>query len=260
MSSRTQLTKQVRYSLLSFRRNPAATFFTAVLPLIFLVLFTSIFGNDTIASTGSAGGIRAATFYVPGILGLSVVSATMVNLAITSVSKRENGILKRVRGTPLRPWVYVSAEISAALVITSVMTVLVVGIGWVLFDVSLFAAGVVNLLITLVLGAGSFCALGLAMSSIIPNEKAAPAVTNMIVLPLYFVSDVFIITDDETPRVITLIGDVFPVKHMGQALGESFDPFISGTPMAWGHWAVLALWGAFGVAAAISRFRWMPRD
>lgn len=255
MSAGTQLATQARFSLLSFRRNPAATFFTVVLPLIFLLLFTSLFGNEEIDDTG----VKLATVYVPGILALSVISATMVSLAINITTKRENGILKRVRGTPLRPWVFVAGEITAGLAVTALMTVLVVGIGRVLFDVTLFAAGIPNLLISLVLGAAAFSALGLALTVIIPNEKAAPAVTNMVVLPLYFVSDVFIPSNDDTPRFITLLGDIFPIKHLSLALAQTFDPIIEGTPMAWKHWVVIAAWGAFGALVAVRRFSWTPR-
>ena len=101
----TQLRYQVKFDLTMFRRDPASTFFTVIFPLIFLFLFTSIFGNEE-----TAGGVRLATFYVPGILALSIVSATMVNEAITMVSRRERGMLKRVRGTPLRPWVFVLSQ------------------------------------------------------------------------------------------------------------------------------------------------------
>ena len=126
--------------------------------------------------------------------------------------------------------------------------------------VTLFTAGIPNLLVSLVVGAAAFCALGLAMTVIIPNENAAPAITNMVVLPLYFVSDVFIPSNDDTPRWITFIGDLFPIKHLAAALGETFDPGIDGTPMAWDHWAVIVGWGAFGAVVAARRFRWTPRD
>ena len=246
-----QLRSQAGFDLLTFRRNPAATFFTVVLPLIFLFLFTSIFGNEEI------DGVRVANFYVPGILALSIISATMVNIAITTVTRRETGVLKRVRGTPLRPWVFVGSQVLASVVIATVMTVLVVLVGWLVFDVQVQASGMPSLIISLLLGTAAFCSLGLALTSIIPSENAAPAVTNAVALPLYFVSDIFIITDD-TPTVIATIGNLFPIKHLGQALTESFNPFIEGTPMPWGHWAVIAGWGLFGLAATVAGFRWTP--
>lgn len=251
MSWLSQLRTQGSFDLLTFRRNPAATFFTVVLPLIFLFLFTSIFGNEEI------NGVRVANFYVPGILALSIISATMVNMAITTTTRREQGVLKRVRGTPLRPWVFVGGQVLASLAIAVVMTVLVILVGWLVFDVQLQSSGVPSLVITVIIGTAAFCALGLALTTIIPSVNAAPAFTNAIALPLYFVSDIFIITED-TPSFISTIGNLFPIKHLGQALTESFNPFIEGTPMPWGHWAMVVGWGLFGAAVTATRFRWTP--
>lgn len=255
MSWFSQLVTQSKYNLLIFRRNPAATFFTVVLPLIFLVLFTSFFGNEVIDSSG----VRAANFYVPGILALAVVSATLVNLAITTTSRREEGVLKRVRGTPLRPWVFIVAQVLAGLVITAIMTVLVIVMGRLLFDVTFQFRALPGFLISLIIGTVIFSALGLALSTIIPSIEAAPAFTNAAVLPLYFVSDVFILSGDDTPRFLTLIGDIFPIKHLVEALTEAFNPFIDGVPLPWTNWLVMAAWGAFGLFVAITRFRWTPR-
>lgn len=256
-SIRSQLASQVRFDLLAFRRTPAATFFTVVLPLVFLILLTAVFGDETM---DSRGGIRVANFYVPGILGLAIVSATMVNLAITTVTRREQGILKRVRGTPLRPSVFLASLVIAAIVIASAMTVVVLGVGRLLFDVSVRWEGVPALLVTLVLGAAAFCAMGLALTTVIPSVSAAPAITNAIVLPLYFVSEVFLVTDGEGPRIIEVIGDIFPVKHLVSALFESVDPLATGWALPLGHWAVLVAWGALGAVVAVTRFRWTPWD
>ncbi len=256
MTWTSQLRSQVKFDLLIFRRNPAATFFTVIFPLILLVLMTSIFGNQVIESRND---IRVANFYVPGILGLALISATLVNLAMNTTNRREEGILKRVRGTPMRPWVFVTGQVLASIVIALVMTLLVIVIGRVFFDVSLQTRGIPALVISLVVGTASFCALGLALTTIIPSINAASAITNAVVLPLYFVSDVFVISDG-TPRFISFIGDLFPIKHLVGALFESFDPFTVGTPMPWGHWAVVAAWGAFGVLVTATKFRWTPWD
>ncbi len=252
MSAVSQLKNQSAFDLLRFRRNPAAAFFTVILPLIFLVLFTSLFGNETFDN-----GAKLATFYVPGILGLSIVSATMVNLAITTTTRRERGMLKRLRGTPLPPWVFVASQIVMATVIATFMTVLIIIIGRILFGVALQWSAVPTLIISLIIGAAAFCAMGLALSTIIPSEDAAPAVTNAIALPLYFVSDVFVVTED-APRFIEVIGNIFPVKHLVSSLQPAFDPFVEGTPMEWGHWAVVAAWGVFGAVVTMTRFRWTP--
>ena len=137
------------------------------------------------------------------------------------------------------------------------MTAVVIGIGRVLFDVALPLEGVPGLLVTVLVAAVAFSAMGLALSVIIPSVEAAPAITNAVVLPLYFVSDVFIVTDS-TPRYLRIIGDVFPVRHLTQALVRSFDPNTAGTPLPWNHWGVIALWGLAAAVVVARRFRWTP--
>ncbi len=247
-----RLRRQVGFDLLIFRRNPAATFFTVILPLIFLVIFTSIFGNETMSN-----GAKVATLYVPGILALAIISATAVNVAISMTTRRERGVLKRVRGTPIPPWIFVAAQAIAGFAISALMTVIIVVVGRILFGVSLNASGIPSLVITLLIGASSFAMIGLAMTVIIPSEDAAPAVTNAIMLPLYFISDVFI-SGDQVPSWVQTVGNLFPVRHLAHSLQESFDPFAEGTPMPWNHWLVIAAWGAFAAAVTLSKFRWTP--
>ena len=254
----TALIRQVNFDLLIFRRNPAATFFTIILPIIFLLIFTSLFGNDEIGPNN----VRAATFYVPGILALAIISATAVNLAITMTTRRERGVLKRVRGTPIPARTFVASQALAGFVLSAIMTVLIIIIGRVLFDVSLIIDGIPSLIITILIGAASFAAMGLALTSIIPSEDAAPAVTNAIFLPLYFISDVFIppgASSGGEDSFLSRVADFFPVKHLANALQDSFDPFIEGTPFPWENWVVIAIWGAVGAVVTLTSFRWTPK-
>ncbi|MDH3302512.1 MAG: ABC transporter permease [Acidimicrobiia bacterium] len=248
-----RLRRQVLFDLLIFRRNPASTFFTVILPLIFLVIFTSIFGNETLAN-----GAKVATLYVPGILALAIISATTVNLAITMTARRERGILKRVRGTPMPPWVFVASQAVAGFALSVLMTVLITFVGWLLFGVTLNGPGIPSLIISVLIGAMSFAVMGLALTAIIPSEEAAPAVTNALMLPLYFISDVFI-PGDQIPDWVQTVADLFPVKHLSLALQESFDPFAEGAPWPWENWLVIAVWGAVAALVAIRGFRWTPR-
>lgn len=254
MRSLGQLASEAKFNLLGFRRSPAATFFTVVLPLIFLMIFTSIFGNDIISSTGA----RVATLYVPGILALALISANFMNAAIVTVIRRETGVLKAMRATPLPPWIYVGGQVAASLALTALMTVLVIGIGWVGYGVRVQPAALPSLLISLLVGAAAFSALGLAVTCVCPSEQAAPAITNMCVLPLYFVSDVFI-PSEGAPRWMVVIGDIFPIKHLAHALGHTFDPFSEGIPMPVSRWLIIAAWGVFGVLVTLRWFRWTPR-
>lgn len=255
MNRLAQLRSETSFNLLGFWRSPAATFFTVVLPLVFLVIFTSIFGNEIISSTGA----RVATVYVPGILALALISATFMNQAIVTVIKRESGVLKAMRATPLPPWVYVGGQVGSSVVLTALMTVLVIGIGRFIYGVEIQANALPSLFISLALGAIAFSAMGLAITCVCPSEQAAPAITNMCVLPLYFVSDVFI-PSDNAPRWMIVVGDIFPIKHLAHALGRTFDPFVAGVPMPGWRWLVIAAWGAFGVLVAVRWFRWTPRD
>lgn len=247
------LRHQTRFDLLVFIRNPAATFFTAILPIIFLVLFTALFGNQEMDN-----GVRVATLYVPGILALAIISATAVNVAFAMTTRRERGVLKRVRGTPMPPPVFVAAQAIAGFTISLVMTVLIIVIGRVVFDVSLIVDGIPTLLITLLIGATSFSVIGLAITTIIPSEEAAPAVTNAIMLPLYFISDVFI-AGDQVPGWIQAIANIFPVRHLSHALQESFDPTVTATPWPVDHWLVIGAWGAVATVVTLTRFEWTPR-
>ena len=142
--------RQLNFDLLIFRRNPAATFFTVILPLIFLILFTSIFGNGTLSN-----GAQVSTVYVPGILTLAIVSATAVNVAITMTTRRERGVLKRVRGTPIPPPVFILSQSLAGTVIAFAMTLVISVIGRVLYGVSLQFETLPSLIISLIVGAMS---------------------------------------------------------------------------------------------------------
>ncbi|MCA1824833.1 MAG: ABC transporter permease [Mycobacteriales bacterium] len=247
------VTHQIRYDLKVFVRNPASLFFTAALPVIFLVVFATIFGNEK----APGHDYRMATYYVPGIVGLSVVSATFVNLAISLTILRENGVLKRVRGTPLRPSVFIAGRIATALVIAAVLVVVVGGIGALLYDVRLPSHTLPGLAVTLVVAATSFCALGIAATSFIPSENASSPITNAIVLPLYFISGTFF-SVDEAPSWLRQVASYFPIRHFNEAMFAVFDPRTRGAGVFGGHLLVIALWGLVGLVVA-RRFRWSPR-
>lgn len=246
---------QFRFDQRVFWRNPASVFFTVMLPIIFLVIFASMFGDDTIAELG---GISVATYYVPGITTLAVVSATLVSVAIALTEARESGRLKRVRSTPLPPWAFVAGRVGNAIVVSLLLVVLVTAIGAALYGVEVPTATIPALLVTLLVGAFAFCALGFALSAAIPSEDAAPAITNVTVLPLYFLSGVFI-PETEIPDGILRVADLFPIRHFFDALLTGFDPLTTGAGFDLGSLAVVAGWGLAGLAVSVRAFRWSPR-
>jgi ABC-2 type transport system permease protein len=248
---------QFRYDQRTFWRDPAAVFFTVALPIVFLLLFVSIFGNDPIEVEGRT--LRGATYYVPGIVTLALVSATLVNLSITVTMARERGVLKHLRSTPLPPWVFMAGRIGTAAVVTVLLVVVLLALGRLFYDVTVPTNTVPGVVLSVVVGTASFCALAFALTAVIPSENAAPPITNAIVLPLYFMSGLFV-PEDQLPETMRLVAEAFPVKHLFQALLTAFDPTTSGTGIRGGHVAVMAVWGVAGLLAATRLFRWTPRS
>lgn len=245
---------QFRYDQRIFWRNPAAVFFTVLFPLIFLFLFAGLFGDEEIEGLG----VEVATYYVPGIITLSVVSATLVSLSMTLVVSREAGRLKRFRGTPLPAWAFIAGRVGNSVVVSLLMVVIVTAIGAIAFGVEVPTATAPALLVTVLVGAFAFCSLGFALSAAIPSQEAAPAITNATVLPLYFISGVFI-PETEIPAGVLSVADIFPIRYFFEAFFAAFDPATTGAGFEWGQLAVVAAWGVVGLLAALRWFRWTPK-
>ena len=249
--------RQVAWHNKAFWRNPAAAFFTFAFPLMFLVIFTSIFDDTATLHTGQE--VALSTYYTGSILAFSVITACYTNVAISVTSLREEGILKRVRGTPLPGWSYLTGKVIHSVLLMVLLVVIVVAFGAAFYDVEVPTTSLPAFVVTLLVGAAAFAALGLAASVVTPNVDAAPAVTNATVLPLLFLSGVFVPIDD-APRWMHVVGDIFPVKPFLEAVLASFFPS-DAHPRGWepAHLLVVAAWGAAGLAFAARQFRWDPR-
>jgi ABC-2 type transport system permease protein len=226
------------------------------LPLLFLVLFNALFGDSELEIDGRQ--LDGSTFYVPGIAALSVVSACYTNVGMMVTIARDLGVLKRMRGTPLPPWAYIFGRLGQALLVSVLMVVIVTVVGAVAYGTQLPESTLPGFLVTLLVGSLAFCALGLALTAVIPNADAAPAVTNATILPLLFVSNVFVPLQDP-PEWLAIVGDIFPVKHFAAALQTAFHPDTTGAGFEWGHLAVIAAWGVAGAVLAVRFFSWEPR-
>jgi ABC-2 type transport system permease protein len=245
---------QFRFDQRIFWRNPASVFFTVALPVVFLVIFNAIFGSEYIEELG----IETSTYYVPAIITLAVVSATTQSLAIRLTVDRENGILKRGRGTPLPNWVFFAGKVGNAVVISVLMLVVVSAMGVVFYDVDVPWDKLPAILVTLVVGAAAFCCLGVALTAAIPSEDAAAPIANVALLPLYFLSGVFI-PESEIPEGILKFADIFPIRHFFEAFFAAYDPAAGGSGFEWGNLAIVVAWGLVGFALAVKFFRWTPR-
>ena len=255
MSGLALFAHQFRYDQKAFWRNPASVFFTVMFPVILLLIFATVFGGQTV---NVRGGIKTTAYYVPAIITLAVISATMQSLAMSLVIAREDGRLKRGRGTPMPPWVFIAGRVGNSIVTAVVMLVLLAVIGGLVYSVSFPWGRIPEVLLVLAIGAASFSTLGIALTAAIPTQDAAAPIVNFILLPLYFLSGVFI-PDDQLPSGIIHFADVFPIRHFFLAF---FDAYVPGGLHAvdWGHLLIVMIWGVGGLLLALRFFRWTPRS
>src|SRR5207253_1407576 len=160
--------RQVWYINKAFLRNPASLFFTLIFPLMFLVIFSVIFGNGHV-QVGPGQTVRVATFYVPAISAFSVITACYTNIAIALSFSRDSGALKRIHGSPLPVWSYMLARILHAIAIAILLVMVCGAFGAVFYGATLPTSTLPAFALTLVVGAAAFCALGVALTSVIPN-------------------------------------------------------------------------------------------
>ncbi|HEX2025696.1 MAG TPA: ABC transporter permease [Actinomycetota bacterium] len=255
MSDLVQALRVVRFTNRAFWRNPANAFFTFVFPLMFLVIFTALFGTGTVPVAGRE--VNTSTFYVGAILSFSIITATYTNLAMNITFTRDMGILKRVRGTPMASWSYMVGRILHAILITILLVIIVVTFGALFYDAEVPSDTLPAFLLTIAVGAASFSALGLAVTSVIPNADAAPAIVNASILPLLFLSGIFIPIQDPNAWYVT-VAKVFPVYHFAEAMNSAYFS-VSGSGLEGQHLLILGAWGLAGVILAARFFSWEPR-
>lgn len=245
---------RIRWEQKEFWRNPAAAAFTFAFPLMFLVIFIAINGNATVEIQG--GKVRFAQYYVPAIVSFGIISACYTNLAFSVCIRREKGLLKRMRGTPLSSTLYLGGLVGSVIVVSVILTILTIGLGLAFYGVS-FPGRYLALAVTIAAAAFCFSAVGVAVSTVVPNEDAAPAIINFILFPLLFISGTF--GPIGSSSALAKIANVFPIRHLNLQIVEVFNPYSTGTGIIATHVAMLLLWGVIGLAVAVRRFRWDPR-
>ncbi len=243
---------QARFDLLGILRNRQARFFTIALPVIFLFIFVGIFGNHV-----DPQGVKLSTTYVPGLSALGVISSSFINLVITITVQREEGILKRRRASPVPAWVLIVGRTLTAVCMSLAVVAVLMAIGRLVFGVHLRLAALPGIAVAVVVGSITFCVLGYAFSTVIRNEDAAQPMVQAVMLPLYFISGIFI-SNDTIPHWLQRVALVFPVAHLADILRNAYDPTKSGVGIVWVDLGVMALWAAGGLAIALWRFSWVP--
>jgi ABC-2 type transport system permease protein len=247
MSDATLAWRQYRLERKMFWRNPTAAFFSFVLPLIFLFLFGAVF----------SGNQANLNVLVPGIAGLSVMATTFNALATQMTFLREQGVLKRVRGTPLPGTSYLSGIIGSAATNAVIQILIIIVAGKLFFGLG-WPKDWAELAIFTVLGVACFASMGVAFSHVIPNFEAAPAYTNLVFLPMIFISGVFFDVDN-VPTFLRDIANALPLVHVINGISAAL---VTGAPITdhLSDLAVVAVWTLACVILAVRGFSWSARD
>jgi ABC-2 type transport system permease protein len=230
-----------------FWRSREAAFFSFAFPILMLALIGSVYGDAEIEGTS------APTYLLIGLVGYGVAANAFAGLAITLVVRREAGLLKRVRGTPLPPATYLAAVIGSTVVVIGLQVVaqlllgvLVLGADW--------PARPALLVLAVAVGAATFAALGMAVTAVIRSAEGSSAVVNAIYLPMAITSGVFF-SREQLPAFLEAVSELLPLTYLLELLragfieGESFGPSAL---------AAAVVWGVFGAAVAVRMFRWEP--
>jgi ABC-2 type transport system permease protein len=241
---------ELRVQQLVFWRSREAALFIFLFPLLLFVLLGSVY-------SGTIYGVPAPQALLAGLVGYGCANTAFAGLAIQLVVRRELGILKRLRATPLPAATYIAASLASTLTVFVVQTVALFLIGR-LFYGTPFPGAAGSLALAVVLGAGAFAALGVAAASLIRSAEGSSAVVNFILLPMAFLTGSFGPTR-HYPGFLRAIGDVLPLKYFIDIVNAVYlhGHEIWSKPSAIG---VVAAWGALGLVVAALKFRWEPRE
>jgi ABC-2 type transport system permease protein len=242
---------ELRAQQLLFWRNREAAFFSFLFPIILLVLLGSVYGSDEIE------GVRGSTYLLAGLIGYGVAAAAFASLAITLVVRREAGLLKRVRGTPLSPGIYLAAVIASIVIVIALQAAAQVLIGYFLLDADL-PASPASFVVVIALGAAAFAALGVAITAVIRTAEGSSAVVNAIYLPMAFISGAFFSPSD-MPQFLEAVSEALPLTYLLRLIRSTFieGEVLSSSP---GAIAAVVVWGCLGLVVALRMFRWEPRE
>jgi ABC-2 type transport system permease protein len=244
---------ELRTEQVLFWRNREAAFFTFLLPVIFFLVFGSIYGKSVITKEH----IKAAPFLEAGMIGYGVASTAFAGLAITMVIRRESGVLKRVRATPLPSSTYLVAVLVSTFITFLVEASLLILLGRLLFSVP-FPGDPFSLFLVLVIGAAAFAAMGLGLTGFVRSAEGSSAVVNFVYLPMAIISGTFF-TPKEYPGFLRAIANVLPLTYFTKLTRDVMvlhhHIWSEATSVA-----IVLLWGAFGLVLALRRFSWQPRE
>lgn len=245
--------RQIRYQCLLLLRSPSAPFFTFVVPAMLLVTLDLVYGSRTIPTRGD---LEFPQFYLPAMMAFAMVNACYINVINGTTLARQTGLLKRIRGTPLPGWVYLSGRVVSACVVglLSVLGVWMLSVA--LFGVDPTWGTLPGTVVLVAAGMACFSCIGLAITPLVPTPDAALPIAYGTMLPLAFVSDVFF-PSDTSPAWLQDLASAFPLRPLARSLEANLAPHATGLGFHWAELGVMAAW-TVGAAVLLLFFRWEP--
>jgi ABC-type multidrug transport system permease subunit len=260
MSDAGLVVVQTRYAILATLRTPRAMLFGALFPIIFLVLFNSLFtsggGPDTTTVEGHTVGVHA--YFTAGLIAYALALSCFSTPLMALVAQRERGQLKRQRGMPVPVWTFVAAQVLRSVAFAFVVGAIMITIGITAYGVDLPAQTIPGFIIYLFLGTATLSALGIAATGLAKNEDSAQPIGAFTVVMLSFVSGIFIQLDT-LPNWMADIGRIFPLYHLASGLQTTVAQDPSGIGLSAGNVIVLVLWGLAAIRIATKSFKWEPQ-
>lgn len=241
------LFRQVEAELKLFWRNRVSVFFTALLPILTMLVF------GYLNQGGKVGDMPYVAFLFPGGIGMQVMASAFENLSITLTKQRDDDILKRLGGTPLRKWMLLGSKMLTASLVIFIQILLLIAIGVLLFEVKIVGSSLVFLLVLLT-GIVTFTSMGFTLSGLINSADTQSAAAHAIMWPMLFICGSFFPIDllpellQHVARVLPLTYFVGPLRAVligGQGLGESSFDLL-----------VLLAWMICCFIVSIKTFRW----
>jgi ABC-2 type transport system permease protein len=245
---------QLRFEQRLYWRSRELAFFTFLFPLLIFVLLGSVYGDDRIKQEHN---VKGSSYLLAGVLGYGIAATAFAGLAIVIVLRRENGILKRLRATPLPPGTYLASVIASTVLVFTVEAAALIVLARLMFHVPLPDQWL-SLVLAVLLGALAFAALGIALSGYIRSGEGSSAVVNAVYLPMAFLAGAFW-TPHAYPRFLEVIAEILPLTYFIRLMRD----VVLRDETIWSSWesaAVVAAWGIAGVLLAVRSFRWAPRE
>jgi len=260
----------VRLEQKSFWRNKQSAIFSFGMPLLFVLIFPNLIGGD------SGPGVPYKSYFVAGMIAVSLVSSTFATLAISVTFQRDLLVLKRLRGTPLTPLMLFFGKVSSAAISVVIQVVIILGIGRIAYQIPM-PVNWFTFVLFILLGIVTFSLLGLAYTGFIPNGDSAPALVQLPYLVLQFISGIFF-PFEAMPVWLQHVASLFPLRWLadglragylgldflhGQSVNGTYVPKpVSGVESLTSQWLgllVLVAWGAAGLIVGLRKFRWEKR-